>query len=611
MEKILSVGKKRGSALTLPVPSNGTADAAATVPASSGGTKQETKRRGSFWSRNKVAADEEKTKEGGPSPPGSFRKKMPAPTASSYWGGGDEEAPPPPPKKKRWSMWGKSAIDAETAKALPKAVLKKSFIPGLTSDMPEHAKLALAEAILEEFFVDVIDAPTRLLVTNFVQETLTEDTSASASASASRTGSPEKRASGDVRSIASRTSTSGMIYGKKRKSSVKRYLPHLPKDGLELSPTNEGEQPMKIMSDHWLGNLEEQMVPYFDLKHKPATFGRFKKAFRRYAQLGDLLDYAGLVEALAMVTKDKLEEVEMNYCMYLLEVMKGKKDSSDDVAINFDQFVRLASLCEKVVNVADERAKGKIRAVAELTGDLKMLRTKIIWCRDLFFLDDPDKTGFITLEDLTAMMESGRVSESSQEFMTKLLSNGEDDLHFQDFLMYIPYFCGAFLKDDDDKWPSNRASPVDITINEGDETGTDMGSDMESEDSEGGKSPIGDSTPTTRRKRIAAEANFRFKGNSWEKAETIGRNAARTNVISPAVALLMLKKYDEEDRELAAEEAAKALGVVWHEKTQEAIADRADAATPEPPLPGADFFGMKNSKLEEEEEEEQEQEERV
>ena len=546
-----------------------------------------TRRRGSFWNRKSTTPTLPTLPSAGAASANTDGRRR-----GSFFGWGknkvdDASISLPRPKKKRWSLWGESEKDWELSTkdgATPRNSFKgnQQYNP---SAMSAIAINGLADEIAEQLYADVIDGPVRMLVTKFVEDNLQE---------VYPSDRPERKTSGVPvyeRSIASR-GAKGMIYGKKR-SKPRRYLPKLPKADGSVSPGLGTEiiTPEKMPSDHWLGNLEEQMVPYFDLKHKPKTRNRYTTAFRKFAEVSDLLDYDGLKSALADVTRDRLLDVEMNYVLYLLEVMKHEDESRENVAIDFDHFLRIAALCEKVVLIEDVNAKHKITQIAEMTGDLKMLKTKIIWCRDQFFLMDSDSSGFITLDDLTIMMESGRVEEESREVLMKLLEYGSDDMHFQDFMMYVPFFCGAFLNRGKNSLPgSSRSSPnadaLATSIFETDTDGVAGGVQIDL-DEDGNlqkpKGPIdGSMTPETMRKEFKKRAGF-SKDYSMENVRTMGRNATKTNVISPAVALLMLKKYDEEDRmarekEEEGEAAARILGNAWKAKAHmQADAQQEDA----------------------------------
>ena len=423
----------------------------------------------------------------------------------------------------------------------------------------------IANEILEEVYAETIDVPSRLLATKLLQEhgatgnaTVTADSSSSGGGGRGSDAGPASP-------------------GKKRRQLPNaKLLPGqtlLSPHGSRSSSAFGQQQPAALMSfEHAAfdrrGELFHFLNNYFS--HSNATTAKYMHYFKTHADvLCDLLDHRGLERALHALTGGKITEHEIKYVLHVLEMMKGEggdaaaaaNAANDVTVVDFEQFTIIATLSEKVA-LLDDAVKDKM---GTLSGSgLGMLHAKISWCRDLFFLNDPERTGYIPKEDLTIMMKAGRVDQESKDALMASIAagsgggggaqdggcivnsvgdGGAEQLSFLDFLMYIPFFV--------DVHQEIKANPVTDEAREDidayDEEEFDRANGESAGNSDVGFGAIFAAKRLAKRlkQRISNASSMRQSLREQVERDKVVRG--RTNVVKEGHALEMLKAHDAED----------------------------------------------------------------
>eukprot|EP00049_Salpingoeca_infusionum_P022699 m.8231 g.8231 ORF g.8231 m.8231 type:complete len:816 (-) comp5337_c0_seq1:457-2904(-) len=161
-----------------------------------------------------------------------------------------------------------------------------------------------------------------------------------------------------------------------------------------------------------------------------------KEQLRLYRQVFDNLDRDGdglinhveLEFGIKTVNKDFISSQESNYVNVVLEVKRA-------TAINFRMFAVISALSERVVNL-DSLVRGLIN-----TMDATGLASKLIRCKDLFYILAEKQKGIVSVDDLHNELVAGRISEEHEQIIIdKFTENGQQEIDFLDFLTYIPLF---------------------------------------------------------------------------------------------------------------------------------------------------------------------------
>ena len=73
--------------------------------------------------------------------------------------------------------------------------------------------------------------------------------------------------------------------------------------------------------------------------------------------------------------------------------------------------------------------------------NFEALEKKMAKAKDLFWLNDPEKSGEIDLDTISIILKAGRIAdEHEEEVMSKFTDAGMYTLSFLDFLAYVPLF---------------------------------------------------------------------------------------------------------------------------------------------------------------------------
>ena len=173
------------------------------------------------------------------------------------------------------------------------------------------------------------------------------------------------------------------------------------------------------------------------------------------------LDHFELTRAIKTINGSLVSDKEIEFIIRILDLMieagvNSKNEDNPEIReINFDQFACIAALSEKVAGL-DELTKG---AIAEM--NFEALEDKITKCKDLFFLNDPKRTGEIPLDDLEVILQAGRIAQDNQDqCIAELRSKGYEHLTFLDFLAYCPLFVDIHKTITADPTQTERRAPM-------------------------------------------------------------------------------------------------------------------------------------------------------
>jgi len=151
------------------------------------------------------------------------------------------------------------------------------------------------------------------------------------------------------------------------------------------------------------------------------------------------LDNFELTHALKALNANLINDQEIEYTMRILDLMTSAGVASTDEqgqkVITAEQFMCIAALSEKIAAL-DKATKDSLNDM-----NFDALEKKMMKAKDLFWLNDPEKSGEIDLDTISIILKAGRIAdEHEEEVMMKFADAGMHTLSFLDFLAYVPLF---------------------------------------------------------------------------------------------------------------------------------------------------------------------------
>eukprot|EP00037_Helgoeca_nana_P020158 m.199005 g.199005 ORF g.199005 m.199005 type:complete len:366 (-) comp25158_c0_seq4:67-1164(-) len=139
-----------------------------------------------------------------------------------------------------------------------------------------------------------------------------------------------------------------------------------------------------------------------------------------------------LCSALQTVCQNKVLGGEMDFVVELLDLLKGDGPFASDPiqTVNFEQFMMAAALSESIVNLSPE-----VRKMINCD-DLAQQKSKAI----LMFFIDANEDCMLTLEDLSVLMDAGRIDEGQKQVVLGYLGEFGDSITFLQYLSHLPLF---------------------------------------------------------------------------------------------------------------------------------------------------------------------------
>eukprot|EP00055_Hartaetosiga_balthica_P004857 m.13382 g.13382 ORF g.13382 m.13382 type:complete len:835 (-) comp4148_c0_seq2:122-2626(-) len=135
---------------------------------------------------------------------------------------------------------------------------------------------------------------------------------------------------------------------------------------------------------------------------------------------------------LKTVNKELISHQEISYVTTVLDVNQSDKKSN---GISSREFALISALSERVVGL-DKFVKQLVN-----TMDLGAFKKKVRGCKDLFYILDEQKRGVVGVDDMRNELVAGRLSKEHEHLvLDKLCEGGQEEIHFLDFLKYLPLF---------------------------------------------------------------------------------------------------------------------------------------------------------------------------
>jgi hypothetical protein len=119
----------------------------------------------------------------------------------------------------------------------------------------------------------------------------------------------------------------------------------------------------------------------------------------------------------------------MEFIVEVLDILKGDGQVPSET-VNFEQFMMAAALSESIVNLSPE-----VRKMINCD-DLAQQKRKAI----LMFFIDANEDCMLTLEDLSVLMDAGRIDERQKEVVLGHLAKCGDSVTFLQYLSHLPLF---------------------------------------------------------------------------------------------------------------------------------------------------------------------------
>jgi hypothetical protein len=136
-----------------------------------------------------------------------------------------------------------------------------------------------------------------------------------------------------------------------------------------------------------------------------------------------------LQSGLQTVCQDKVHGEEMDFVVEVLDLLQGDGQFPSET-VDFEQFMMAAALSESIVNLSPE-----VRKMINCD-DLAQQKSKAI----LMFFIDANEDCMLTLEDLSVLMDAGRIDEGQKQAVLGYLGECGDSITFLQYLSHLPLF---------------------------------------------------------------------------------------------------------------------------------------------------------------------------
>eukprot|EP00056_Hartaetosiga_gracilis_P010099 m.148276 g.148276 ORF g.148276 m.148276 type:complete len:1319 (-) comp13251_c0_seq2:79-4035(-) len=248
-----------------------------------------------------------------------------------------------------------------------------------------------------------------------------------------------------------------------KKKARRKLLPRIP----TLSDAEVAKRPRKKLRD---GNVLDDILNDDDFEAETAsgrtdavdyiakysamdkaTISYFREIFEKFdTDQDELLNTYQLTNALRVINHNGLSRAELWYIASLLDVIELKKclDEGKDPNrlprnstkfsisdVDFRLFCVIATLSQRISKLTPD-AKNHINLIHG-----KVSQQHLHMACQLFYVNDPEKTGFISLEILDIEMQAGNLHKRHRKrVMEQVRAEGIVELSFMDYLAYIPLF---------------------------------------------------------------------------------------------------------------------------------------------------------------------------
>lgn len=223
-----------------------------------------------------------------------------------------------------------------------------------------------------------------------------------------------------------RSSLSHLSHKKKPLRRVPKVLPKKP-----IQRMRKPRAPPKLREV--LTELDPEGASAMDFVERMCILPSTKR--QRYRRVFDTLDPKGtgqvgpraICRGLKTVTAGKITNQETDYVAEVLDLLKSTGGTN---LIDFEQFAVAAALSEHMASL-DPSVKAGYSY--DLLASKKRLVTR------LFFVDATDDCT-LALDDLSSLLDAGRVNEEQKAAIFDKLSADKDCITFVEYLAYLPLF---------------------------------------------------------------------------------------------------------------------------------------------------------------------------